>query len=85
MFQQPHRLSFHQLVDHITQNGSDGIEPLIGMTDIRQSRFIEKDFLNDEDGNGFGEFGACFHDAEAERDDLGGEEEVNDGVIVILL
>jgi hypothetical protein len=39
---------------------------------------IEKDLLNDEYGHGLAELGAGLHDSEAERDNFGGEEEVDD-------
>jgi hypothetical protein len=55
------------------------------MTNVCQSSLVKKDLLDDEDGDSFGEFGARFHDAETEGNDFGREEEVDDGVVVILL
>jgi len=85
MLQQPHRLTLHQLIHHVAQDRPDRVESLVRLTDVRESEVVEEDLLDDEDGYGFGEFGSCFHDSKAERDDFGGEEEVNDVRVVVLL
>ena len=76
MLQQPDRLLIHQLRHHITEDRPDCVEALVRLADVLQSHVVEEDLLHDEDGDGLAEFGAGLHDAEAERDDFGGEEEV---------
>ena len=85
MLEQADGLGVHQLSDHIAEDGADGVEALVCLADVPEAGFVEEDLLNDEDGNGLGELGARLHDAQAERDDLGGQEEVNDGIVVVLL
>jgi hypothetical protein len=78
MLQKPDRLRIHQIVHHRAQDGADGVESLVRLTDVRQAEIVEQDLLDDEDGDCFREFRSGLHDAEAEGDDLGGEEEVDD-------
>ena len=85
MFEQPHSLRLHELGDHVAQHGADSVEPLIGVADVRQASLIEQDLLHDKDGDCLGELGARLHDAQAEGYDLGREEEVDNGVVIILL
>jgi hypothetical protein len=85
MLQQPYRLALHQLVYHIAQHSADSVKAFVRLADIGEPEVVEEDLLDDEDGDGFGEFGAGLHDAEAEGDDLGGEEEVDDVGVVVLL
>lgn len=53
MLEQPHRLRLDQLIHHVAQYGSDGVEPLVCVADVRQSGLVEEDFLNDEYCDGF--------------------------------
>ena len=85
MLQQSYGLSLHQLVYHIAQHGTHGVEPFIRVTDIRQSRLVQQYLLNDEDRNGLGELRASLHDPQAKRDYLRREQEVNHGRVVVLL
>jgi hypothetical protein len=85
VFEQAHREALDELEDHVLKHGGDGIETLVGMAYVGEAGLVEEDLLDDEDGDGLGELGACLHDAQAKGNDLGGEEEVNDSVIVILL
>ena len=84
MLQEPDRLLVNELSDHVTKNGANSVESLIGLADVLQSHVIEQDLLNDEDSNGLAEFRSSLHDTEAERDDFRGEEEVDDLCGVIL-
>jgi hypothetical protein len=77
MLQQPNRLLIHQLRNHITQDRPYGIKSLVRLADVLQSHVVEQDLLHDEDGDGLAEFRTGFHDAQAERDDFGGEEEID--------
>ncbi len=78
-------LCFDQLIDHVAENGSHGVEPFICVADIGQTRFIEEDLLDDKDCDCFGKFGSGLHDAKAKRNNLGRKQEVDDGIVVILL
>ena len=85
MLEQPDRLSLHQLVHHVTEDGPNSVESFICVTDVRQAGLIEKDLLDDEDSNGFRKFGSSFHDTQAQRDNFSREKEVDDRGVVILL
>jgi len=85
VLKESNRLGLDELVDHVAEDGADGEEALVGMTDVGEPGLIEKDLLHDEDRDRLGKFRAGFHDAEAEGDDLCRKEEVYDRVIVILL
>ena len=85
VFQQPDSLSLHQLVHHIAQHSPHGVEPFIRMADIRQTRLVQQDLLNDEDRNGFRKFRTSLHDPQAKWDYLRREQEVNHGRVVVLL
>ena len=73
MFEQPDCRSLDELIHHVAKDGADGKEALISVTDIGKPGLVEEDLLHDEDRDGLGEFRAGFHDAQAERDDLGRE------------
>ena len=85
MLEQTNSLSLHQLIDHVAEDSSNSIEPLVGVADVGQASLIEQDLLHDKDGDCLGELGARLHDAQAEGYDLGREEEVDNGVVIILL
>ena len=85
MLQQPHGLCLNELCDHIAKHCHNSEETFIGVTNVSQTCFIEEDFLHDKDGNSFRELGPCLHDAEAEGYYFGGEKEVDDSSIVVLL
>lgn len=40
MFEESDGLCFHELVDHVTENRPDSIEPLVGMTDVGETGLI---------------------------------------------
>lgn len=84
MLQQPHSLLLNKLVDHVAQNGSHGIKPLISLTDVLKAKIVEEDLLNDENGHGLAQFAASLHDTETKRDDFGGEEKVDDFAAIVL-
>ena len=84
MLEQPRSLLLHQLGNHVAQDGADGVEALVGGADVVEAVVVEQDLLDDEDGDGFAELRPRLHDAEAEGDDLGGEEEVYDFGRVVL-
>lgn len=85
MLQQPDRLTLDQCCDHVGEHGADGVESLVRLADVLQAEVVEEDLLDDEDGDGLGEFGTGLHDSKAERDDLCGQKEVNHvGVFVLL-
>jgi len=78
MLEQPNRLLLHQLGNHVAEHSSYRIEPLVSLTDVGEPHIIQQDLLNDEDGHRLGKFGAGLHDAEAQWDDLGGQQEIDD-------
>lgn len=77
MLQKADGLLLNQLRDHITQNGADGVEPLIRGADIREAHVIKQDLLHDKDGHRLAEFRTGLHDPQAERDDLGRQQEID--------
>lgn len=77
VFEKAHGMGMRQIIDHQTKNVNDGMEAFIGMTNIGQSDLIQEDFLHDENGDGLGEFRAVLHNAQAKRNNLGGEKEVD--------
>jgi len=62
MLKEPDSLSLNELIYHITQHSSDSVEAFLGMADIGQAGLVKKNFLDNKDGNSFGEFGTCLHD-----------------------
>lgn len=71
-------LLLYELANHVAENSTNGVEALVSLTDVRKTDIVEKNLLYDKDGYGLAELGACFHDAQAKRDDLGCEKEVDD-------
>lgn len=84
MLQQACSLLLDQLAHHIAENGADGIEPLIGGTYVVQAIIVKKDLLHNKDGNGLAKLGSGLHDAQTERNDFGGQQEVDDLGRVVL-
>ena len=84
MLEKSYGLLFDKLVHHIAQDGSNGIEALVGLADVCKTNVIQQDLLDNEDGNGFTELGTRLHDAQAQRDDFGCQEEIDDLGRIIL-
>lgn len=78
MLQQAHGLLLHELVHHVTQHSAHGVEALVGLADIGKAGVIEKNLLYNEDSYSLAKLGARLHDAQAQRDNLGSEKEVDD-------
>lgn len=78
MLQQPDSLLIHKLRDHIAQHRPDRIKPLVRLANVLQAHIVQQNLLHDEDGDGFAQLAAGLHDAQAQRDDLGREQEVDD-------
>jgi predicted fused transcriptional regulator/phosphomethylpyrimidine kinase len=53
MLQEPNSLCLNELVDHVAEDGADGVEPLVRVADIRQARLVQKNLLNDKDSDRF--------------------------------
>lgn len=66
-----------KLCNHVAQDGSHGIEPFVGSTDVCEANVVEKDLLYDEDGHCLAKLRSGLHNPEAERNDLRGQEEVD--------
>ena len=77
MLEEASGLLLHQLSHHVAENGSNRVEALVSSTDVVEPVVIEKDFLNNENGNRLAEFRARLHYPETEWDDLCGKEEVD--------
>ena len=84
VLQEPRGLLLDQLSNHIAQNCTDGVEPLVGSANVVQAVVVQQDLLHDEDGDRLAELRAGLHDAQAKGDDLGGKEEVDHLSRVIL-
>lgn len=67
MFEESYSLCLHKLVDHVTQNGADGVEPLVGVADISQASLIQENLLHDENCYSFRKLRTRLHDTQAER------------------
>ena len=85
MLEQADRLSLDKLIDHVAQDSADRVESLVGVADVRQAGLVQEDLLDNEDGDRLRELRACLHDAQTQWDDLRGQEEVDDGSVVVLL
>ena len=59
-------------------------EPVVGLTDVVQSRLVQEDLLQDEGCHCLGQLRSGLHDPEAEGDDLCGQEEVDHLLFVSL-
>lgn len=85
VLQQPDRLTLDNLRHHVAQHGPHCIESLVRLADVRQTHVIQQDLLNDENRDRLAELRAGLHDAKAQGNDLGGEEESDDVRVVVLL
>lgn len=70
MLEQTDGLSLHELIDHVAEDSADGVEPLVGVTNISQACLVQENFLNNEDGHSFRELRTRLHDAETKGNNL---------------
>lgn len=77
-------LGLDKLSNHVAQDRTNGVEALIGGADVVEAIVIKQNLLHNEDGHSLAKFGASLHDSQAERDNLGCEEEVDDFRRVVL-
>lgn len=56
MLEQPDGLTLDELIDHVAEDSSDGVEPLVRLTNISEPEIVEEDLLHNEDGDGLAEF-----------------------------
>jgi len=84
MLQKAHSLLLDQLGDHVAEYRPNGIEALVGMTDVSKSRVIEEYLLYDEYCDGLTELRPGFHDSQAQGDDFRCQQEVDNLSGVIL-
>jgi len=85
MLEQSHRLTFYQCLNHVGKHGSNGVETLVCLTDVLQSEVVEEDLLDDENGNSFGKFRSRLHYSQAEGNDFGRKQEVDNIRVFVLL
>ena len=84
MLEKPNGLLIHKLGNHIAKDGADRIETLVSLADVLKTHVVKQNLLDDEDSNSLAEFRTSLHDAQAKRNDLSGEKEVNNLRRVIL-
>lgn len=77
VLQQAHGLLLDELVNHVAQHSANRVEALVGLADVGKASVIKKYLLNNEDSDGLAKLGARLHDAQAQRDDLRSEQEVD--------
>lgn len=65
VLEQTYCLLVDERLHHVAEDGADGVEALVRLTDVVESHVVEEDLLHDEDGDGFGKLAARLHDAEA--------------------
>ena len=84
VLEQPDRLLLHKLSDHVAQDRSNGVEPLVGRTYVRETDIVQQDLLHDEDGHCLAQFRAGFHDPKTQRDYFRRKQKVDDirGIIL---
>lgn len=51
MLKKANSLLLHELIHHVTEDRADGIESLVGLANVGETNVIQKDLLNDKDGN----------------------------------
>lgn len=85
MLQQPDRSSLLDAADHVGQDGSNGIESFVCLTDVGKANVIKQDLLYNEDGDGLAELRTSLHDAQTEWNDLRGQEKGDDLRVIRLL
>ena len=84
VFQQPRRLLFNELRNHIAEHCTNCVETLVCSANVIQSMIIQEDLLNDEDSDSLAKFRARLHNSKTEGNNLRCEEEVNDIRRIIL-
>lgn len=84
VLQEPCGLLLHELADHVTKNGTDGIESFIGGANIVQSTVVKQYLLDDENGDRLAKFRPSLHDSEAQRNDLGSKKKIDNLGRVVL-
>lgn len=77
MLEEPDGLLLDELTDHVTEDSANRVEALVSLADVREANVVKENLLYDEDGDGFAELGTGLHDAQAKRDNLGRQEEVD--------
>lgn len=78
MFEKPSRLLLYQLSNHVAEDSADSVEALISGTDVVKTVVIKQDLLYDENSNRLAELRAGLHDSQAEGNNLGRKEKVDD-------
>ena len=84
MLKESGRLLLDQLRNHVAEDSADGVEPLVCRADVVETVVVEQYLLHDEDGHRLAQLRARLHDAKAQRDDLGGQQKVDDLGRVVL-
>lgn len=84
MLEQPRCRFFYKLAYHVREHRRHRVEPLVRLANVVEPSIVHQDLLHDENGNGLGQLRARLHNAQAQRDDFGLQQEVNyvDGVVL---
>lgn len=53
MLQKSDCLGLDKLVDHVAEDGPNGVEPFIGMANIGETGLVQQNLLYNEDSNSF--------------------------------
>lgn len=56
VLEKAHCLLVDQLSDHVAEDCSDGVEALVGLTDVLQAHVVKQDLLDDEDSDRLAQF-----------------------------
>lgn len=84
MLKKASSLRLDELRHHVAEDGANSVEALVSSANVVEAIVIKQNLLHNEDGDSLAKFRASLHDSQAERDNLGGEEEVDDFRGVVL-
>lgn len=71
-------LLLYELIDHIAQHSANSIESLVCLANIGQPDVIQENLLHNENRHGLAKLGTSLHNTKTKRDDLSGQQEVDD-------
>lgn len=84
MLEQTRCLLLDELAHHVAEDGANCVEPFVRSANVVESVVVKENLLDDEDSDRLAELRPGLHDAQAEGDDLGGQEEVDNFRRIIL-
>jgi len=84
VLEKPLRRLLGQLDHHLAQDHCNVREPVVSLTNVVEASFVEQNFLENKCCHCFAQLRPALHDAQAEGDDLSGEEEVDNLLLIRL-